>query len=196
MIIKEQYNQSVFVADFTQYNADHPDAPAPNTGVLIDINTNSLIPCFCIKNNKSIPFESVNIERNPALLKKKDGTKASQCECLFYAIRHDGGKPWMLFVELKYCQPKNIMDRAKEALGQAKKTYIFIRDNKAKEIDIKDYKPYFAISIPGQESTDPFQAFYFTQAELLKCHDECGGAIVYFCNGVEILTPAHIKKIK
>ena len=100
------YTQDVFVADFTEYNNNHPETPAPHAGVLIATEENGIIPSFKLTDKNEHPFTAVNFEENPAVFMREDGTKVSQCECMFYAIR-EASPAWMLFLELKYCAPKN-----------------------------------------------------------------------------------------
>lgn len=146
-------------------------------------------------NKNKIAFDAVNIECNPGLLKRKDGSLASQCECMFSAIRHDGGKPWMMLLELKYCLPKNRMDNVAYALGQLKKTYNFLRDEKS-FLPPEGVKPYFVISTPDCEAIAPFEDCFLDQDELLSIKEDFDGAQVYHTNAIEILTAKHLRNKK
>lgn len=189
---KETFSQTVYVSDYTHYNEGNKDNPMPYKGVVVTTEPSPVISSFEIQDNKSIPFETINIELNPALLKRKDGSLASQCECIFTAIRNDGGKPWMMFLELKYCMPKNIANNTIIALNQLKDTYLFLKD-KGDFFPTAGVKPYFVISMPDCESMAPFDESYLDQDELLTIKEEFDGAQVYHTNAIEVHTTLHLK---
>lgn len=188
---KQTFCQTVYVADYTNYNAEHKDSPSPYGGVVITDSPSSLIPCFVLRDNNNIPFEAINIEENPGLLKRENKTLASQCECIFNAVRNDKGKPWMMFLELKYCLPKNIARNIAMALEQLKKTYSFLCNEKNFFIP-GSVKPYFVVSIPSCESMAPFDDFNLSQDDLLTIKENYGGAQVYYTNAVEVQTTRHL----
>jgi len=192
---KRTFSQTVYVSDYTHYNEMHKATPAPYKGVAITTQPSSIISSFMLWNKNKIAFDAVNIECNPGLLKRKDGSLASQCECMFSAIRHDGGKPWMMLLELKYCLPKNRMDNVAYALGQLKKTYKFLRDEKL-FLPPEGVKPYFVISTPDCEAIAPFEDCFLDQDELLSIKEDFDGAQVYHTNAIEILTAKHLRNKK
>ena len=188
------YNTTIYVTDYTRYNELHPDAKADASGVDISLTSSEIAPSFCLLNNNKHEFVGVNLERNPSLLKRDDGTTASQCECFFYARRNNEEPSWYLFLELKYCLPKNVIDNALKAIDQLADTFTFLRDNKKVLDTNKIKKPYFVISMPGVESDSPFSAFAFDQDKLLDISDRCNKAVVWITNEVEVLTPIHLRK--
>lgn len=186
------YSNTVYVVDYTHFNSVYVNHSTPN-GVVIGENKYGLLPSFELRNNNHIVLEAVNIENNPGLLKRDDGKLTSQCECFFTAIRHDGGKPWMMFLEMKYCMPKNLRNNVGEALTQLKNTYRFLCDEK-QYIARKSVKPYFVIATPEAESLAPFDDFYLDQDDMLSIKEEYDGAIVFHSNVVEVLTAAHLRR--
>lgn len=189
---KYDYSSTVYIADYTNYCSNQSNPPIQFKGVVIAAQSPELIASFELRNNNHIAFEAVNIEENPGLLKRCDGSQASQCECFCTAVRHDGGKPWMLFLEMKYCLPKNLRKNVGEALSQLKRTYSFLCDEKA-YFAHKSVKPYFVIATPDGEDLAPFDDFYLDQDEMLSIREKYDGAQVYHSNVVEVLTAAHLR---
>lgn len=189
---KHYYSSTVYIADYTNYCSNQSNSPIQFKGVVVAEQSSDLIASFELRNDNHITFESVNIEENPGLLRRSDGTQASQCECFFTAIRKDGGKPWMLFLEMKYCLPKNLRKNVGDALTQLKKTYSFLCDEK-EYFAHKSVKPYFVISTPNGEDLAPFDDFYLDQDEMLSIKENYDGAQVYHSNVVEVLTAAHLR---
>lgn len=189
---KSSFSQTVYVADYTHFNGRNNDNHTPYKGVAITTEPSSIISYFEFQDDKKIVFETINLEQNPALLKRHDGSLASQCECIFTAIRHDGGKPWMMFLELKYCIPKNVANNATNALKQLKETYLFLK-SKGNFLPETGVKPYFVISMPDCESIAPFDDTFLNQDELLTIKEDFDGAQVYHTNAVEVHTALHLK---
>lgn len=189
---KHDYSSTVYIADYTNYCSNQCNPPIQYKGVVIAEQSPDFIASFELRNNNHIAFEAVNIEENPGLLKRGDGTQASQCECFFTAIRKDGGKPWMLFLEMKYCLPKNLRRNVGDALTQLKKTYSFLCNEKACFVH-KSVKPYFVIATPDGEDLAPFDDYYLDQDEMLSIRENYDGAQVYHSNVVEVLTAAHLR---
>ena len=86
---------------------------------------NGILPSFVLKNPNKVKFVVVNNEKNPAVFTREDGTRVSNCECIVHTNRHDNRKGWMVFLELKYCKPKNLYDRMLEGISQLKATCNF-----------------------------------------------------------------------
>ena len=189
---KHDYSGTVYIADYTHYCSNRSNTPIQFKGVVIAEQSPDVIASFELRNNNHIAFEAVNIEENPGLLKRGDGTQASQCECFLTAIRNDGGKPWMLFLEMKYCLPKNLRKNVGDALAQLKRTYSFLCDEKA-YFAHKSVRPYFAIATPDGEDLAPFDDYYLDQDEMLSIKEKYDGAQVYHSNVVEVLTAAHLR---
>lgn len=189
---KNDYSSTVYIADYTNYCSNQSNPPIQFKGVVITEQSPDLIASFELRNNNHIAFEAVNIEENPELLKRSDGTQASQCECFFTAIRKDGGKPWMLFLEMKYCLPKNLRKNVRKALTQLEKTYSFLCEEKA-YFAHKSVKPYFVIATPDGEDLAPFDDYYLDQDEMLSIKENYDGAQVYHSNVVEVMTAEYLR---
>lgn len=188
MMNSELFSVPVFIADFTGYiNKPHAE-PVNYKGVTILIEENGIIPSFVVHNEKGFPFRVVNNEHNPAVFTRLDGTKVPQCECILYADRNDNRKGWMIFLELKYCKPKNLYSNMLEGIGQLKSTCKYIFEEK-KEFDDSLFKKYLVISTPGTEPLDPFDASYFNQDDILTVKEETG-ALLKASNMMWINTPA------
>ena len=159
------FTQDVFVADFTEYNNNNPRIPAPCAGVLISTEENGIIPSFKLTDKNEHPFMAVNFEENQQCFIREDGTKAPQCECMFYAIR-EGSPAWMLFLELKYCAQKNAYNSIIDGISQLKKTCKYLLEEKQVYESTK-FKRFLAVSTPNCEPLDPFDANYFNQEDML-----------------------------
>ena len=189
---KNDYSSTVYIADYTNYCSNQSNPPIQFKGVVITEQSPDLIASFELRNNNHIAFDAVNIEENPELLKRSNGTQASQCECFFTAIRKDGGKPWMLFLEMKYCLPKNLRKNVRKALTQLEKTYSFLCEEKA-YFAHKSVKPYFVIATPDGEDLAPFDDYYLDQDEMLSIKENYDGAQVYHSNVVEVMTAEYLR---
>ena len=185
------YTQDVFVADFTEYNNNHPEIPAPHTGVLIATEENGIIPSFKLTDKNKHLFMAVNFEENQAVFMREDGTKVAQCECMFYSVR-DASPAWMLFVELKYCAQKNAYNSIIEGIGQLKKTCKYLLEEK-QVYESARFKRFLAVSTPNCEPLDPFDASYFNQDDMLVLKEETQ-ATLFITNQVDIYTPVHLRK--
>ena len=184
------YTQDVFVADFTEYNNNHPETPAPYAGVVITSEENDIIPSFRLMDKNRHPFMAVNFEENPTVFTRENGTKVPQCECMFYAKREES-PAWMLFLELKYCAPKNAYDSIIEGIGQLKKTCKYLLEEKQVYESAK-FKRFLAVSTPNCEPWDPFDANYFNQEDMLSLKEETQ-ATLFITNQVDIYTPKHLR---
>ena len=187
------YTQDVFVADFTEYNNNHPETPAPYAGVLIATEENGIIPSFKLTDKNEHSFMAVNFEENPAVFMREDGTRVSQCECMFYAIR-EASPAWMLFLELKYCAPKNAYNNIIDGIGQLKKTCKYLLEEK-QVYESTRFKRFLAVSTPNCEPLDPFDAYYFNQEDMLALKEETR-ATLFITNQVDIYTPIHLRDAK
>lgn len=192
MIKIEKFHTSVFVTDYTHYNEDGAHCPVQWKGVVISPEKSEILASFLLANESGVEFEAINLEHNPALLKRADGSLASQCECVFKAVRHDNQRPWMLLLELKYCQAKNIKRNIGEALGQLKKSYLFLRDEKHL-MGVRTVKPYFVISTPENSPWDVSDASFFDQDDLLEIKKEYDGAQLYYTNSMEVVNTSLLK---
>ena len=188
MMISEEYHETVFIADFSDY-ANRPDTEVvEHRGVVVGMKENGIIPSFIVRNENGFPFRVVNNEHNPAVFMRTDGTKVSQCECEVYSERNDNRRGWLLFLELKYCKAKNLYHNMLDGIVQLKASYKYLIGEK-QEFDANRFKKYLVISTPGVTPLDPFDAFYFNQDEILSIKEETG-CLLKASNEVRILTPA------
>ena len=190
MINAQSYNTDVYIADFTEYNKLEHTIQAPVAGVYVNTDDNGIIPSFLLTDKNRHPFNVINLEENKSLLKREDGSLVSQCECILYAIREEG-PGWMIFLELKYCKPKNRYSEILEGLGQIKRTCNYMIEKSL--FEMARYKRYFVVSTPKVEPLDPFDATYFDQDDMLTLKEEYD-AQIFLTNQVDILTPVHLRK--
>ena len=188
MMISETYSQDVFIADFTDYVGKQEPESASYKGVVVGTKENGIIPSFVLHDEHRYPFEVVNNEHNPAVFKRPDGSMLPQCECIIYSNRNDNRKGWMMFLELKYCEAKNLYSNMLSGISQLKATCNYILKEK-QEFDGTMFKKYLVISTPGVEPLDPFDASYFSQDDMLTLKDDTG-AVLKAKNEVLIKTPA------
>lgn len=191
MMISETYSQDVYIADFTNYIGKSETEKGAYNGVVITTEDNGMIPSFVLHDEHKYPFEVVNNEHNPAVFKRSDGSKVSQCECIIYSNRNDNRKGWMFFLELKYCKAKNLYSNMLDGIGQLRATCNYIC-KEIREFDCSLFKKYLVISTPGVEPLDPFDASYFNQDDMLTLKED-SGAVLKAANEVSILTPAVLR---
>ena len=187
-MISEVYSETIYIADFTELANNEGKDNVPYSGVVVSTQENGIIPSFVLTDANSFPFVVVNNEKNPALFTRADGSTVSQCECIMYAERHDNRKGWMIFLELKYCEAKNIYQNMLDGIPQLKATCKYVMDEKG-VFDATLFKKYLVISTPGVSPLDPFDASYFDQDYMLTVKEETG-AVLKACNTAHIQTPA------
>ncbi len=181
-------NKSTYTSDLYIY--DYTNSTQSKRGVEASIERPDDIGPFYLRNRNAIKFDFVNFEQNAALFKRNDGTTASQCECMCVAARDKDEKGWLMLLELKYCQEKNISSNVSDALDQliAARNW-FIEKNPP--IIEPEHRLYFAISSPGNSLTDVFDAFFPDPDKSLEVKTEYGATIL-FSNEVEIMTAKHL----
>ena len=87
-MISETYSEDVFIADYTNYVIKSgSESVLLYKGVVVGTKETGIIPSFVIHNDHRYLFEVVNNEHNPAVFKRADGSKVSQCECIIYSNR-------------------------------------------------------------------------------------------------------------
>ena len=97
-MISETYSEDVFIADYTNYVIKSgSESVLLYKGVVVGTKEVGIIPSFVIHNEHRYLFEVVNNEHNPAIFKRADGSKVSQCECIIYSHRNDNRKGWRCF---------------------------------------------------------------------------------------------------
>ncbi len=190
-MIKETFSSDLYIGDYTRYVSNHPSSPY--RGVVADVNKLPCIQAFSLHNPDSITFDFVNFEYNPALFKREDGSKASQCECMCEACAEEDVTHWLMLLELKYCNQKNINTNVRKALTQLCKTFEWLTNKPQAIIHKNRHKVYFVISHPEHSITDAFDSFFLEQDKLLEIKEQYGATTLY-ANKVEIQTIGYLKK--
>ena len=188
----QTYTTNIFISDFTRYKELYPEHVIPSDGVYVSSEPNSIIPSLLIENPHGLSIKVVNIEQNKLLFKNDDGTQTTQCECICIPLRK---KPrmLMLFVELKYCLPKNIYTNVLTAIKQLKETCRYVFGVKQYFEETK-YKRAFVVATPGVAPLDPFDACYFDQDDMLTLKKEYN-ANIFFTNHLFLQTPIHMRAL-
>ena len=118
---------------------------------------------FCLKKknrNQKLPYLAVNLENYPAFIKGIDN-----CECVFASLS-ECNKPWVLFLETKYCLEKNIKEYCKKAFSQMENILKKLENENL--VDRNKKRIYFSYSAPGYDELAPFNSFIYTQDELTE----------------------------
>lgn len=167
------------------YVADYTNQSDSKVGVMFSESPFEDIPYFHLKKNTSanVKYFAVNFEEYPDFI-----GDIENCECCFDSIS-DHGKPWILFLETKYCKPDNIEGYGLKAYGQMYATY-----HKLAELNViapESRSVYFNYSSPGNDDFVPFRAFSFSQDSILKKIEDEKIHMIGF-NKLLIATPYHI----
>lgn len=173
----EVFSSDVYVVDYTnstnslrklEFHASEPD----------DIGSFHLI------NKHKINIYGVNFEKNPAFTK---GHK--MCECLFTPVT-DKKNPWVLLLEMKYCQNSdNIDEDSSNALTQLKESYQYLHDIGL--LDCKLHKIHLLVSIPDYSNKEPFTNFRVSQSEILN-NFKNNAIEIHGINRMLVATPYHL----
>lgn len=150
------------------YVADYTEKTNSRKGVEISVEPFRDIDYFHLKkaNKANINYLGINFEKYPHFIKGIEN-----CECMFHAIS-DTGRPWTMFLELKYCEDTNIDNYAFKAYSQMKGTMDKLTNMKL--IDPSVRRIYFVYSVPEHEEQIPFGAFVRTQNDTLRTYEESG----------------------
>lgn len=165
-----ELDSDCYVADFTEYTKSSPH----KRGVEISRVPFSEIPKLLPKNlpddfnyfhlkksaHGNIRYIAVNLEENASFI--EDGE--NNCECLFESLA-ECKKPWLMFLEMKYCSEKNTDNWTNKACKQMKGTYEKLE--KESLIIPESRHVYFVYSIP-RNPNEPFGSFEMTQSDVLK----------------------------
>lgn len=167
------------------YVADYTNRTGSRIGVVISENTFDDIACFHLKKHtgSNIRYVAVNFEEYPAF---KSGIK--NCECMF-ASAHDTKKPWLMLLEMKYCEAGNIETYTYKAFSQMKETLAKLVSDGIVERD--SHRIYFVYSVPEHTEAIPFGAFTLSQNETLRCYEEENIHLIGN-NTMLIATPSHL----
>lgn len=191
-----ELDSDCYVADFTEYTKNSPD----KRGVEISrhpFDNPKLLPkglpkdfnYFHLKKSPTCNsgYIVVNIEENDFFSKEGE----ENCECLFESLS-DCKKPWLMFLEMKYCDAKNTDNWTNKACKQMKATYEKLE--KESLLIPGSRNVYFVYSVP-RNSNEPFGAFKTTQSEVLAfINDKDIHTLGY--NTLLIATASHIHPVK
>lgn len=178
----EIYDGDCYVADFT----DQTDS---ERGVEFSREPFGKIDCFHLKKEGKLPvrYQAINIEEYGA-----DFSKEDNCECVFNSLS-PWEKPWLLFVETKYChKPENIDNYSFKAYTQMYATMEQIE--KLTDMRREERKIYFVYSVPPFSEAEPFGSFAITHNDILRMYDEEEGIIMMGFNTILIMSPTRLRK--
>ena len=154
------FNSDIYIADYTEQTKND----TTKKGLEISITKPTDIRSFLIRNGKSILFHAVLFDKN-SFVNVTTGSSLTHCESTcFSSAEYDRG-PWILFLELKYCQPhsKHQKVNIEKAKSQLVDTYKHYKDqgiiNNKQQCYLVVSFPFFSI---------PFPNFLTTQAEVKK----------------------------
>lgn len=153
------HNSSVYIADYTEQTKNGPE----RRGVEITSAKPAGINSFSVKNDNAIRFSSITFDNKSFV--DDDGSPLSQCECVGFSSAEHSEGPWVLFLELKYCNPcsrhkDRNLHKAKEQLT---KTY---RHYRTRGIITNKQRCYLVVSFPLLRS--PFSSFEITPPEVAR----------------------------
>ena len=146
------------------------------------------IECFYLYNKQRLQIYAVNFEKYPAYV---NGNQ--MCECLFTPV-FANNKPWVLLMEMKYCEYGNVKANAMDAFLKLKHAYTYLHEI-TKLIDPKEQNIYLSVSIPNHSNLEPFNSFMSTQTDALRLYDE-QGIKVLTRNSILVATPNYLFEIK
>lgn len=170
------YQGDVYVADYTNLTQNMRKLE------ISDVEPMG-IDYFVLKNRIPIPVYGVNFEENPAFVA---GSK--MCECLFTPQRANS-KPWVMLLEMKYCELKNLNHNAEDAFVQLKSSLAYLETKGV--IDAEQHRVYLVVSLPMHTEHEPFMNFRITQEDSLRAFEE-KGVHVLGVNSVLIATPNYL----
>lgn len=142
-----ELNCDCYVADFTE---DSHNERGVEISVVPFEEISEDIPYFHLKKegHGNLSYLAVNLEENTSFTKGIDN-----CECVFSSLA-ECRKPWLMFLEMKYCDPKNTGRYVNKACRQMKETAEKLeREN---IIRLKDRRVYFVYSVPRNHDGEPF----------------------------------------
>ena len=181
----EKYFKNSKVLHGDCFVADYTNESNSKRGVVMSDVPFEDIEFFHLKkiSNSNITYLAVNFEEYPAFIKG-----IQNCECVFNALT-ERGRSWILFLELKYCNPDNIDDYVFKAYSQMRATLgklavLRLVDTAAKNI-------YFVYASPGNSGKAPFGASVIDQNMVLQKYKE-EGIQMLGVNQMLIATPQYL----
>lgn len=170
-----------FVADYTEYTASQ-------VGVVMSETPFDDIEAFHLQSGQHpVSYLAVNLEEHPSFIKHIEN-----CECFFLSTT-PCDRPWLLFLELKYCKARNIGSHAAKAIHQMACVLRKLVDENV--IDADRYRIYFNYSSPSNNRRQPFTHFMHTPADILDLIEQYDAYYLGF-NHLIIAGPQFIRAPK
>lgn len=170
------------------YVADYTEATASQVGVVMSGQPFGDIESFLLQRGRqNVNYMAVNLEEHPAFIKG-----IPNCEC-FFVCTAKVDRPWILFLELKYCKAKNLSLHASKAVSQM--AAVLEKLVAERIINPRDYRIYFDYSSPTNNSRQPFTHFQHTPADALELMDRYGAYYLGF-NHLIIAGPQFLRSPK
>lgn len=170
-----------FVADYTEYTASQ-------VGVVMSETPFDDIEAFHLQSGRHpVSYLAVNLEEHPSFIKHIEN-----CEC-FFLCTTPCDRPWLLFLELKYCKAHNIGSHAAKAIHQMACVLRKLVDENV--IDADRYRIYFNYSSPSNNRRQPFTHFMHTPADVLDLIEQYDAYYLGF-NHLIIAGPQFIRAPK
>lgn len=170
-----------FVADYTEYTASQ-------VGVVMSETPFDDIEAFHLQSGRHpVSYLAVNLEEHPSFIKHIEN-----CECFFMSTT-PCDRPWLLFLELKYCKARNIGSHAAKAIHQMACVLRKLVDENV--IDADRYRIYFNYSSPSNNRRQPFTHFMHTPADVLDLIEQYDAYYLGF-NHLIIAGPQFIRAPK
>lgn len=148
-----EYSIDLYIVDYTNQTQNE-------RSVEIHTSKSSDIDSFYIKNTNGINIGTCIFNKDSFV--DSLGNSLTQCECMSFALSNAETKPWVLFIELKYCDYKNAKKKISDAKNQVFATMRYLKENGV----VKDkQRCYLVVSLPKQNNT-PFENWIMTPAEI------------------------------
>lgn len=165
-----EMDSDCYVADFTEYTKRSPvkrgveisKVPFKDIPKLLPKGLPDNFNYFHLKKSAhgNIRYIAINLEECRFFIKGG----INNCECLFESLA-ECKKPWLMFLEMKYCAEKNTDNWTNKACRQMKETYEKLEKESLLLPDAR--RVYFVYSSP-LNSKEPFASFETTQDEVIS----------------------------
>ena len=170
------------------YVADYTEQSHSRRGVSMSGEPFDDIDAFHLRQGRRpVEYVAVNLEEHKAWVRG-----IANCECFFVSSARVE-RPWLLFLELKYCKAKNVGGHASKAISQMAAVLRKLADERV--LDPDDYRIYFNYSSPANRRRQPFTAFMHTPADALDIVERYNAWFLGF-NELVIASPQHIRSPK
>ena len=162
----KQGNAPVFyIADFTERTKSLRKVEIYATIPLTPDETQNM-DCLTVNNPKTLTIEFNVFDDNQ--FKDEEGRDIQHCECCLFPTANND-IPWLAFVEIKDCKPKNIVYYKEKVKEQIISTVQFFRNA---QITIGRQKIYGIISFPRKKKTSFNETIFSDYAEYKKLYTE------------------------